>query len=144
MPIEEFMPREPPPPPEPVVAKPLPEKKGMLARFTKAHAAAPSRVWHARRANPCSGCPSTTHGRHTRMELGRDGLARRALLALSAARAPLTRRAACDCASGCAPPPARYPHQSARRGLALVAAAARSPVAGRASRSALHGTPRRR
>ena len=35
MPIEEFMPKEPPPPPEPSVAKPV-EKKGMLARLTKA------------------------------------------------------------------------------------------------------------
>ncbi len=35
MPIEEFMPKEPPPPPEPSAAKPV-EKKGMLARLTKA------------------------------------------------------------------------------------------------------------
>ncbi len=36
MPIEEFMPKEPPPPPEPsAAAKPV-EKKGMLARLTKA------------------------------------------------------------------------------------------------------------
>ena len=34
MPIEEFMPKEPPPPPEPSAAKPV-EKKGMLARLTK-------------------------------------------------------------------------------------------------------------
>jgi hypothetical protein len=41
MPIEEFMPKEPPPPPEPSAAVKPVEKKGMLARLTKARTERP-------------------------------------------------------------------------------------------------------